>query len=86
MGATGHFVLPVTPVKNTKPATTLLTINLLDGDQIKSTHTCQLDTPWIPEEAKEAYTVPGLAHTYFVFINLLCDTGCNVEYNAQNAE
>ena len=51
-GGNGHFVLTGTPVKNIKPATNPLTINLPDGDHIKFTHPCQLDTPWLPEEGK----------------------------------
>jgi len=31
-GTTGHFVLPDTPVTNIKPTTSLLTINLPDGE------------------------------------------------------
>ena len=80
-GETGHFVLPGTHVKIIKPATNILTINLSDGYNIKSTHTCQLEIQCLPEEAKEAHIFPGLAHTSFVSIKVLCNTGCNVEYD-----
>ena len=80
---TGKFFLPGTPVKNIKPATNPLTTNLPDGDHIKYTHKRQLDISCTPEEAKEAHIVPGLAHTSLVSINVLCDTGCNVEYDTK---
>ena len=62
-GTTGHFVLPGTPVTNIKIARHTLKINLPDGDCLTSAHTCTLDIPWIPNEAKEAHIAPGLAHT-----------------------
>ena len=68
-GATGHFVLPDTPVTNIKIARHPLKINLPDGDCLTSTHTCTLDIPWLTNEAKEAHTVPGLAHTPLISID-----------------
>jgi hypothetical protein len=50
-GVTVHFVLPGTPVTNITPAVTPLVINLPDGKKIESTHTCQLDLPWLPSKA-----------------------------------
>ena len=82
-GATGNFVPPETPVKKIKIYTNPLIINLPYGYQIKSTHTCQLDIPWLPAEAKEAHIVPGLAHKSLVYIKVLCDAGCNVEYDSK---
>ena len=38
-GATGHFVIPGTPVTDISPATRPLVIYLPDGETIKSTHT-----------------------------------------------
>ena len=80
-GATGHFVLPGTPVTNVKVARHPLKTNLPDGDCLTSTHTCTLDIPWLPNNAKEAHLVPGLAHVCLRSIKILCDTGCKVTYN-----
>ena len=44
-GATIHFVLPGTPVTNSRPTTKPLIINLPDGEQIESKHTCILNLP-----------------------------------------
>ena len=48
---------------------------------LTSTHTCTLDIPWIPNEAKEAHIVPGLAHALLISIKILCDAGCKFTYN-----
>ena len=44
-GATGHFVLPGTPVTKIKIARHPLKINLPDGYCLTLTHTCTLDIP-----------------------------------------
>jgi hypothetical protein len=80
-GATGHFVIPGTPVTNITPAIHPLRINLPDGKTLVSTHTCRLNVPWLPEKAKEAHIVPGLAHASLVSIKILCDAGCKVTYD-----
>ena len=46
-GATGHFVLPGTPVTNVKVARHPLKINLPDGDCLTSTHNYTLYIPWL---------------------------------------
>ena len=50
-------------------------------DCLTSTHTCTLDIPWLPNDAKEAHIVPGLAHAPLISIKILCDAGCKVTYN-----
>ena len=49
-GATGHFVLPDTPITNVKVSRHPLKIKLPDGDCLTSTHTCTLDIPWLPND------------------------------------
>ena len=80
-GATSHFVLPGAPVKNVTQTKTPLVITLPDGQTLKSTHTCMLDAPWLPEKARHAHIVPGLAHTSLISIKSLCDAGCKVAYD-----
>ena len=50
-GATSHFVLPGAPVTNVQPTKTPLVISLPDGQTLRLTHTCVLDTPWLPHNA-----------------------------------
>ena len=80
-GATGHFVLPGTPVIDVLPTSNPISINLPDGSVIKSTHTCRINIPWLPESATRAHIVPGLAHTSLISIAVLCDAGCKVTYD-----
>jgi hypothetical protein len=47
-GATSIFIMEGINVKNKKPATKLLTINLPDGRQVKSTHICDINIPGLP--------------------------------------
>ena len=61
-GATGHFMMMGAPVVNMKPATKPITIKLPDGKDIQSTHTCNLNIPWLPPQMTEAHIVPGMAH------------------------
>ena len=48
-GATGNFVLPGTKVYDMKISKKPLTINLLDGTNLKETHTCENDVTWLPK-------------------------------------
>ena len=51
---------------------------------MRSTHTCRLNIPWLPEAATEAHIVPGLAYTSLVSIRILCNAGCEVIYKDEN--
>ena len=44
-GATAHFAVPGAPVINKQVTMSPLITNLLDGEQLTSTHTCELDIP-----------------------------------------
>ena len=78
--------MPQAPVKNIRPTTAPLEIALPDGKTIQSTHTCELDIPSLPPKAREAHIVPGLKHASLISIKMLCDAGCNVEYNANKCD
>ena len=80
-GATGHFILPGSPIKNINPETRPLVIHLPDGMTLQYTHTGNLYTPWIPKAATQEHVVPGLSHTSLVSINMVCDAGCKVSYD-----
>ena len=84
MRVTEHLMVPGALVMNVQPATKPLLINLLDGETIRSTHTCKLNIPWLPEEATRAHIVPGLAHASLVSIKVLCDAGWEVKYNGKH--
>ena len=41
---------------------------------------CEIDNPKLPQEARKAHIVPGLAHTSLISIKMLIDAGCSVTY------
>ena len=49
-GATAHFLVEGSPAVNIKKAKYPLQITLPNGKIINSTHTCNLDIPWLPSE------------------------------------
>eukprot|EP00978_Attheya_sp_CCMP212_P021045 scaffold61041_cov42-Attheya_sp.AAC.1 len=74
-------MIPGAPVTNIAPTKKPIVINLPDGSQIKSTHTCEIDNPDLPQEARQAHIVPGLAHTSLISIKMLCDAKCILTYD-----
>ena len=65
-GATCHFLIEGAPVVNKKVADKPIHITLPNGKIIKSTHTCNLDIPWMPHQMIEAHIVPGLTHSSLI--------------------
>jgi hypothetical protein len=80
-GATGAFLQMGAPVVNLRIATNPLRITLPNGDVIESTHTCNLDIPWLPDHITEAHIVPGLSHTSLVLARKFCNTGCKITFD-----
>ena len=80
--ATVNFILPDTKVSNMKISKKPLIINLPDDTQLKSTHTCEINVPRLPKEARQAHVVPGMAHTSLIPMKILTDAGCKVVYDA----
>jgi hypothetical protein len=82
-GATGHFLVEGAPIVNKKVATTPVQILLPNGKRIRSTHTCNLDIPWLPNEMTEAHIVPGLSHASLISTRKFCDAGCKVSFDEE---
>ena len=77
-GATSHFLLTTAPTTNKKAALNPLHVTMPDGDQVQSTHTCDLDIPQLPANARDGHIVPGLAAHSLLSIVKLCNAGCDV--------
>jgi len=80
-GATAHFIIKGATVRNKHPTFNPLKIKLPDGSVIKSSHTCNLDIPWLPNSVTEAHIVPGLAHSSLVATKKFCDAGCKIIFD-----
>jgi hypothetical protein len=76
-GATSVMVMKNTPMKNIRPTTNPLNINLPDGTIVKSTHICDLEIPGLPH-VLEGHIVPELTVASLVGIRILCKLGCTV--------
>jgi hypothetical protein len=79
-GATSIFVMEGIDVKNKRPATKPLTINLPDGRQVKLTHICDINIPGLPTMLT-GHTVPNLAIASLFGIRVLCKAGCKVVFD-----
>jgi hypothetical protein len=73
-GATLVMVMKNTPMKNIRPTTNPLNINLPDGTIVKSTHICDLEIPGSPH-VLEGHIVPELTVASLVGIQILCKLG-----------
>jgi hypothetical protein len=79
-GATGHFLQHDAPVINKQVAKHPIHITLPDGNKIRSTHTCNLNIPWLPNQITAAHIVPKLSHTSLLATRQFCDNGCEVTF------
>jgi hypothetical protein len=80
-GATTHFLVYGAHFVNRRPANKPLTIRLPNGKYILSTHTCNLDIPWLPQTITEAHMVPGLLHSSLLSTRKFCNAGCKVSFD-----
>jgi hypothetical protein len=71
--------MEATPVKNFRPATKQLSINLPDGSQVKSTHLCDINIPGLPI-VLTGHIVPRLLIASLIGIRVLCKAGCKVVF------
>ena len=80
-GATAHFLVEGSEVINKQVAKCPLKIKLPDGTFIESTHTCNLNIPWLPNSITEAHIVPKLTQMSLVLTRKFCDAGCKVIFD-----
>ncbi len=73
------------PVDNKQPATYPLTVNLSDGCQVKSTHTCDVVVPGLPR-LLVGHIVPNLAIASLFGIHPLCNVGCTVVFHKDRVD
>jgi len=77
-GATSHFLMTAAPVTDQAIATTPLRVKLPNGTILHSSHTCMLDLPALPPQARKGHIIPGLANHSLISIVQLCKAGCKV--------
>ncbi len=84
-GATSIFVMDGVDVNNKRVAIKLLTINLPDGQKVKSTHVCDINIPGLPTMLT-GHVVPHLAVVSLIGIRPLCNTGCIVTFDKDKCD
>ena len=77
-GATSHFLLTTAPTTNKQAALNPLHVTMTDGNQVQSTHTCELDILQLPMDARDGHIVPVLSAHSLLSIVKLCKVGCDV--------
>jgi hypothetical protein len=83
-GWTAHFLLVNAKCSNKKSTTTSLAVRLPNGDTIMPTHTATLNMPSLPQTARQAHILPGLAQHSLLSGGQMCDSGCSVTFTASN--
>ena len=81
-GATGHFLVEGAPVTNLQVADNPISITITNGKSMTSSHTCNLEIPWLPNHMTEAHTLPGLAHASLISTRKFCEARCKVIFDA----
>ena len=79
-GMTGNYLTLTSPYSNTQKAAHPLTIQIPNGEIIKSTHTELLAHPDLPIQARQAHLFPGLKKALLP-IETLCKHGCEATFN-----
>ena len=79
-GATSNFLVSDAPVTNIRPASNPLSVKIPSGQSVASTHTCELNLPNLPQNARMGHILPGLASHSLVSVVRLCNAGCDVEF------
>jgi hypothetical protein len=72
-------------MKNIRPATDPLTINLPNGEIVHSTHICDISIPGLPM-ILTGHIVPGLSMASLMGIRVLCKAGCKVIFTDTKCE
>ena len=84
-GATSIFVQEGIEVPNIQVAINPLTVNLPDGRQVRSTHTCDVIVPGLPKPLT-GHVIPDLAMASLFGIRPLCNAGCVVTFHKDRVE
>jgi hypothetical protein len=72
-GASSRFLIKGSPAVNVKIAEHPIAIKLPYGSIIWYSHTCNLDTPWLPTEMTEVHIVRGLDHSSLISTKKFCE-------------
>jgi hypothetical protein len=63
-----------------------LEVRLPNGDTITTTHTATLNIPSLPQAARLAHILTGLAQHSLLSVGKMCESGCSVTFTASNVK
>ena len=79
-GAISHFLVVGAHVTKKQVTVAPISVTLLDGDQVHSTHIGDLYMPQLPQNARECHIIPYLASYSLISVVKLCEAGCEVSF------
>jgi len=79
MGTKSVIVMKNMPMKNERPTTNPLNINLPNGKMAQSRHIWDLEIPGLPH-VLEGHVIPDINVASFVGIQGLCKVGCIIVF------
>ena len=83
-GSTAHFCTTSAHVINQRPANPPIGIKNPNGTVMYSTHEAELDITSLPLAARRVHIVPALSTFSLISIGQLCDSGCQVTFDANS--
>ena len=60
-GTTDHFISVQASVKNVRPTKNAINATIPNGDQMNSTHECDIDWQLLPQQARGGHIIPALS-------------------------
>jgi len=84
-GCTGHFLHIDNPCTARIPINNRIFVQLPNKTKIQATHTCQIDIPFLPPQARQAHIFPQLTRA-LPSIGQLCDHGCTAIFDHNNVK
>jgi hypothetical protein len=79
-GCTINFLSAAAPCSDKKAAHVPLSVNMLNGTDIQSSHTCNLLPTDLPHQARQAHILTGLVHNSLISVGQVCDNECSVTF------
>ncbi len=70
-GATGNCLMKNAPCIKKDKDHTPVTVNMPEGATVQSSHSCELDIPGLPLQARKGYIIPALVHASLIGIRTL---------------
>ena len=84
IGASGHYLKAEAPHDIVSWPVAQIQVKQPNGQILHFTKVCWIALATLPEEPREAYILPGLAHISLISIGKMCDAGCEASFNQHN--